>query len=343
MWEQNAVGSPLVYSLCQSPTLCHGCQGLLWSSWAVWSVLGWGVLVPMSNFPECTQFPWNPQPPTPRIVVWGALSRLAHCRLFPPSEPLSPSHTIHLHLLSELSYFLCCLSSWVHDKRVRQGKIKKKKRRENLSVSVGTKDQLTSLPFISNTWAFAPVPPIVPAKQLAVGVLVSMHFSLNWVCSLITPGQSCSERLTMQVVSDRARVKTQAVWFQNSCPKLTHLQAQSLQRSSTCDPMGLAAHQAPLSCSSDNFTAIIHWMNRWMKKEGRKEDSCKEGRMERHKEKYEVGRGWYSLEAFLKFILKQFSNFYWFLKFLAMPCGMWDHSFLTGDRTLPPCIGSTES
>lgn len=70
--EQNAVGSPLVYSLCQSPTLCHGCQGLLWSSWAVWSVLGWGVLVPMSNFPLCTQFPWNPSTPHARIVVWGS-------------------------------------------------------------------------------------------------------------------------------------------------------------------------------------------------------------------------------------------------------------------------------
>lgn len=73
-------------------------------------------------------------------------------------------------------------------------------------------------------------------------------------------------------------------------------------------PYGLAAHQAPLSCSLDNFTAIIHWMNRWMKKEGRKEDSCKEGRMERHKEKIWPW-GWYSLEAFLKFIFKTIFKF----------------------------------
>lgn len=91
-------------------------------------------------------------------------------------------------------------------------------------------------------------------------------------------------------------------------------------------PYGLVAQQTPLSCSLDNFTTILHWMNRWMKKEGRKEDSWKEGRVERHKEKT-LAWGWYSLEGFFFFfnlLLKQFLKFYWFLKCLAMRYGMWN-------------------
>ena len=164
--EPNAVGSPLVYSLCQSSMLCHDCWGPLWSSWAVWSVLGWGVLVPMSDLPLCTQFSWNSSTPDARIVVRGALSRLAHCCLFPPSDPLPFSHHPPPSSLWAFLLFSVLFVFWVHDERVRQRKIKKKKRMENLSVSVGTKDQITSLPFILTRGPLLLSPPIVPAKQL---------------------------------------------------------------------------------------------------------------------------------------------------------------------------------
>ena len=109
----------------------------------------------------------TPQPPTPVLWSGGALCRLAHCHLVPPSEPLPfPHHPPPSSLLAFL-LFSVLFVFWVHDKRVRQGKIlKKKKRRENLSVSVGTKDQLTSLPFILTRGPLLLSPPIVPAKQL---------------------------------------------------------------------------------------------------------------------------------------------------------------------------------
>lgn len=165
--EPNAVGSPLVYSLCRSSMLCRGCRGPLWSSWALWSVPGWGVLVPMSDLPLCTQFSWNSSAPDARIVVRGVLSRLAHCLLFPPSEPLPFSHHPPPSSLWAFLLFSVLFVFWVHDERVRKRKIKKqKKRRENLSVSVGTKDQLTSLPFILARGPLLLSPPIVPAKRL---------------------------------------------------------------------------------------------------------------------------------------------------------------------------------
>ena len=67
-----------------------------------WGGVSW---CPMSDLPLCTQVSGTPQPPTPVSWSGGALSRLAHCRLF-------PSQAIHLHLLAKLSYSaLCCLSS----------------------------------------------------------------------------------------------------------------------------------------------------------------------------------------------------------------------------------------
>ena len=38
-----------------------------------------------------------------------------------------------------------------------------------------------------------------------------------------------------------------------------------------------------------------------------------------------------------------FCRFFFFFFFLTTPCGMWDLSSLTRDRTCAPCIGSAES
>ena len=162
--------------------------------------------------------------------------------------------------------------------------------------------------------------------------------------SLITPGQSCSERFTTQVVSDRARVKTQAVWFRNSWPKLTHLPAQSLQSCSTlCDPMDLWPSR--LLCPAA-WTILppssTEWTDEWRKKERRFMKGRKSGKTQRKNIGMRLIQPW-GLFIFFNLLLKQFLNFYWFLKCLAMPCGMWNHSFLAGDRTPAPCIRSTES
>lgn len=68
-----------------------------------WGGVSW---CPMSDLPLCTQVSGTPQPPTPVSWSGGALSRLAHCRLF-------PSQAIHLHLLAKLSYCaVCLLDTW---------------------------------------------------------------------------------------------------------------------------------------------------------------------------------------------------------------------------------------
>lgn len=70
----------------------------------------------------------TPQPPTPVLWSGGALSRLAHCHLVPPSEPLPfPHHPPPSSLLAFL-LFSVLFVFWVHDKRVRQGKSLKKKK-----------------------------------------------------------------------------------------------------------------------------------------------------------------------------------------------------------------------
>lgn len=179
--EQNAVGKPFSLQSMPVTTLCHRCQGLLWSSGLCglcWDGVSW---CPCLTF-LCAPVPWNPSTPTPVSWSGGRCPRLAHCRLFPPSEPL-PSHTIHLHLLSELSYSsLCCLSSGYMTKRVRQGKIKKKKKGGKIYLyQLRTKRSINISYIYSNTWAFAPVPSPLSQQNsfYAVGVLVSMHFSLN--------------------------------------------------------------------------------------------------------------------------------------------------------------------
>ena len=119
-----------------------------------WGGVSW---CPMSDLPLCTQVSGTPQPPTPVSWSGGALSRLAHCRLF-------PSQAIHLHLLAKLSYSaLCCLSSGYMAKGPDRERFFLK-RRENLSVSVGTKDKLTSLPFIRTRGPLLLSPPHCPSK-----------------------------------------------------------------------------------------------------------------------------------------------------------------------------------
>lgn len=157
------MGSPLVYSLRQSLMICHGCRCLLWSRLGCVVCAGAGCPgAPCLTLLCAPSSRGTPQPPTPVSWSGGALSRLAHCRLF-------LSQAIHLHLLAKLSYSsLCYLSSRYITKGPDRERFKKKKRRENLSVSVGTKDKFISLPFIRTRGPLLLSPPHCPSKTASM-------------------------------------------------------------------------------------------------------------------------------------------------------------------------------